>query len=336
VINVAIIGCGGIGKFHSKVYSMLPDAEVIAVADIRQEHAEKAASPHGARVYASMDSLLSNEKPDVIDICTPSYLHHTMVLQTLQLGHHVLCEKPLALQRDHAAAVVEAAQQSKGIFMVAQVVRFWDEYATIKKYLSEETYGKLQQAWFSRTGSAPLWSWENWFLDEARSGLAPFDLHIHDTDFIHYLLGTPESVRSVGIADPSRPETSYLRSEYMYPNLGPIGAEGGWFPARIPFRATFRVIFEGAALDYRSDGQLMCYPADSDPFPVPLEAEIKTQSDINIDTVRPYYNEIRYFLDCINTGKEPSVVTPQDSAASLEMLLAEIQSARTGKTIKLG
>jgi len=75
-----------------------------------------------------------------------------------------LCEKPLALQRKQALGVVTAAQRSGVIFMVAQVIRFWDEYAFLKKCLLEKTYGALKQAWFSRTGSAPMWSWDGWFL----------------------------------------------------------------------------------------------------------------------------------------------------------------------------
>jgi predicted dehydrogenase len=335
MIKVAIVGCGGIGKFHSTVYTLLPEAQVIAVADIRPEHAEKAAQPHGATVYTSMDDLFASEKPDVVDICTPTYLHADMAVRAMRQGYHVLCEKPLALQRKQALGVVTAAQRSGVIFMVAQVIRFWDEYAFLKKCLLEKTYGALKQAWFSRTGSAPMWSWDGWFLDEKRSGLAPFDLHIHDSDFIYYLLGKPQGVRSAWISEPGKPELSYLRTEYQYAGLGPVGAEGGWFPAPVPFVAAYRVVFENAVLDYRSDGRLMCYPQGAEPYPVPVGEAIKAPSSINIDSIRPYYNEIRYFLECVATGTKPSVVTPQESLASLEMLLAEVRSARTGKTVRL-
>lgn len=333
MIKVAIIGCGGIGKFHSTVYTLLQDAKVIATADIRLEHAEQAAKPHGAKVYLSLSDLLANEKPDVLDICTPTYLHPEMSVQALQLGMNVLCEKPIALDLRQAKAVIEASCSSQGIFMVAQVIRFWDEYVFIKKCLQENTFGKLKAAWFSRTGSAPMWSWDNWFLDENRSGLAPFDLHIHDVDYLHFLLGQPQSVRSRWISSPDMPALSYMRTEYKYEGLGPIGAEGGWFRAKLPFLAAFRIVFEQAVLDYRSDGRLMCYPADAEPYPIQLAAEIKAPSNINIDSVRPYYNEIRYFLDCIISGNKPSIVTPQDSLASLNMLLSEIRSAKSGKTI---
>jgi len=335
LVKVAIIGCGGIGKFHSTVYTLLPEAAVVATADIRPEHAEQAARPHGAKVYTTMDDLLAHEAPDVIDICTSSYLHPQMAVRALRLGFHVLCEKPLALDLKHAKAVADAAQLSDSIFMVAQVIRFWDEYAFVKKCFQEQTFGPLKQAWFSRCGPAPLWSWDNWFLDVNRSGLAPFDLHIHDADFIYYLLGKPRSVRSAWVSDSARPVLSYLRSEYQYPGLGPIGAEGGWFPAQVPFIASFRVVFEHAVFDYRSDGKLMCYPEDAEPYEVPVGEEIKAPSTINIDNLRPYYNEIRYFIDCITSGRKPSVVTPQESLASLKMLLAEIRSARLGKSVRL-
>ncbi len=79
----------------------------------------------------------------------------------------------------------------------------------------------------------------------------------------------------------------------------------------------------------------MCYPADTELYPVPVGEAIRSPSTINMDSVRPYYNEIRYFLDCITSAKKPAVVTPEESLSSLEMLLAEIYSAKTGKSIRL-
>lgn len=335
MIKVAIIGCGGIGKFHSTVYNLIPDAEVVATADIRLEHAEKAALPHGAHAYTSFQELLANEAPDVIDLCTPSYLHSEMSVYALQLGFHVMCEKPVALSLPQAASILEAARSSRGFFMAAQVIRFWDEYVFLKKCVDENTFGLLKEAWFTRTGAAPVWSWDNWFMDEKRSGLAPFDLHIHDADFICNLLGKPISLRSRWVNDPDNPAMSYIRTEYEYPKIGPVGAEAGWFPVRLPFLAAYRVAFEQAVLDYRSDGGLMCYPQAAEPYQVAFENKITATSEINIDSVRPYYNEIRYFLDCIASGEKPAVVTPDDSYASLDMLHKEIRSAKTGKRLRM-
>ena len=79
----------------------------------------------------------------------------------------------------------------------------------------------------------------------------------------------------------------------------------------------------------------MCFPIDSEPYAVLIGAEIKAPSTINIDSVRPYYNEISYFLECIKSGKNPVVVTPEESLSSLEMLLAEVRSVKSGESIFL-
>ena len=335
MVKVAIVGCGGIGKFHSTVYTLLPDVKVIATADIRREQAELAAQAHQAGVFASMNDLLEAEKPDVVDICTPTHLHPEMSIHAMQAGCHVLCEKPMALDVESAESMLGMAQKSGVTLMIAQVIRFWDEYVYLKNALDQQTFGPLKQAWFSRTGSTPRWSWDNWFLDEQRSGLAPFDLHIHDTDYIYHLLGKPGAVRSAWIYEPGNPDFSYIHSDYQYPGDVLVGAEGGWCPARVPFLATYRAIFAEAALEYRSDGGLTCFPNSSDPYPISLGEPIPAPSGINIHTLRPYYNEIRYYIDCIQGGVEPAIAPARQTCDSLRLLLAEIQSAKNSLTVEL-
>jgi predicted dehydrogenase len=340
MLKIAIVGAGGIGKFHSTVYTLLPDVKVIAVADIRAEHAAEAAKAHSALVYSSLDQMLAAEKPDIVDICTPTYLHVEMALKCMKKGINVLCEKPLALDLKSALSVANMADKKKVHFMAAQVIRFWDEYVYLRKAFQEKTYGSLKQLSFTRTGQAPLWSWENWFLDVHKSGKAPFDLHIHDADFIYFMLGKPQTVRSVWLDEPDNPKISAIRTEYDYSGTAgfpeiPVLAEGGWYPSPLPFRATFRAIFEEAILDYASDSKLMCYPSKGESHAIDLGQPIVVSSSINIDSVRPYYNEIRYFVDCVDKNTPPQVVTPQESCESLRMVLKEIQSAKTGKRVKV-
>ena len=78
--------------------------------------------------------------------------------------------------------------------MVAQVLRFWPEFAAIKDLLESGEYGSLRGAHFKRVISRPDWSGDDWFADPSKTGGAIVDLHIHDTDFVHYLFGKPSAV----------------------------------------------------------------------------------------------------------------------------------------------
>jgi predicted dehydrogenase len=331
MIKVALIGAGGMGGVHSEVYKSITNARITAVVDIRCEKAQKLAEAHDASVYVSMDEMLVNEKPDMVDICTPTYLHAGLAVKAMEAGVHVLCEKPVALDLKSAREMKEASTRNKVFFMVAHVIRFWPEYVFLKKLYDEKAYGRLKQASFSRVGGAPLWSWENWIFCNEKSGRVPLDLHIHDADFIMYLFGLPDAVSSYGTEKDNI--ISYISTRYIYDDMV-VDAEGCWYWASLPFSMTFRAFFEKAALEYR-DSKLMLYPVDGEPRLIRLGDEKNIDAGINVTAVIGYYNEIRYFIDCLNNNTKPEVITPQNTIDCLDMVLKETQSSKTGKTIFL-
>ena len=331
-MKVAIIGCGGISEIHSAAYQQIPGVQVVATADIRLDRAQKIAAPHSANAYPSLEALLASEKPDMADICVPSYLHKSIAVTCMQHGLHVLSEKPMALNLADAQAMADCAAQNGVFFMVAQVIRFWPEYVYLKKVYEEGTYGPLLQAFFSRTCGAPLWSWENWFTDPLRSGLAPFDLHVHDVDFIQYLLGKPVSVQSAAVDQPGL-FISYIHSRYNYGNDILVEAEGGWYPGRVPFVANYRAVFANATLDYRNDALTLYEAGDAAPRTLDLASDASLGANINLSNTGAYYTEIAYFVKCVQEKTPPSVITPEQSVISIKTVLAEIESARTGQTL---
>jgi predicted dehydrogenase len=334
-VQVALIGAGGIGGVHSNAYEQVPGAHICAVVDIRREFAEKLANVHHANVYTSVSEMLAGEKPEMVDICTPSYTHPDIAIQCSLHGLHVLVEKPMAFTLSSAREMIDSAQQSHKLLMVAQVIRFWPEYFYLKQIYDSGMYGGLLQAWFSRISSAPLWSWENWYVDPARSGLAPFDLHIHDTDYLHYLLGKPDQVLSLAV---NRPDiyASFLKTRYFYYSHPEVivEAEAGWWHGSVPFMATFRVVFERAVVVYDNE-KLTIYETGGEPKIVDLTAQVQMGSAINLSNTSGIYNEIAYFVDCIQTGTAPNVITPEQSFITLKLLLTELESARTGAVLDI-
>lgn len=95
-VRVGLIGCGFISELHMHAYRRVygVDVEVVSVAargDHVAEFARKHAIPETTRDYTS---LLADPRIDVIDICTPPALHAGMVVEVVQAGKHVICEKP--------------------------------------------------------------------------------------------------------------------------------------------------------------------------------------------------------------------------------------------------
>jgi predicted dehydrogenase len=108
-LRVAVVGLG-VGKSHVEAYQQLPEHfEVVAVCDHNLGRANEVAAAHGAlRIYAELDDLCRANDVDLIDLCTPPYLHFAQIQQALAAGKHVVCEKPLVGSLAHVDALIEA------------------------------------------------------------------------------------------------------------------------------------------------------------------------------------------------------------------------------------
>ncbi len=167
--------------------------------------------------------------------------------------------------------------------------------------------------------------------------MAPFELHVHDTDFVHYLLGMPDRVQSTSVNVLSQ-NASYIRTRYHYadqPELL-VESEGGWWQGPVPFEATYRAVFEGAILDYNGETLSIFEPGQEQPRIVSMDAGVSLGSAINLDNLGGIYNEIAYFTGCVRKKQAPAVITPEQSLLSLKLLLTEIESARLGQPLDLG
>jgi predicted dehydrogenase len=329
-IQVALIGAGSMGTVHSNAYREIGNASITAVVDVNVERARQIALIHGAHVYTSVDEMLAKETVHMVDICTPTFSHKNIAVQCAERGLHILVEKPIAYTLEESRSMLESAHRNKVLFMVAQVLRFWPEYAYLKRVYDQRLYGRLIQVWFSRVCGAPALDWGGWFPDPAHNSLAPFELHIHDLDFIFYLLGKPSAVSSVGV---DRPEihASYLKTNYQYKHLPGVivEAEGGWWQGPLPFSAGFRAVFEKAVLVYEREQLTLYETGTSEPGKCDLKENAPGKS------TDAFVNEIDYFIERVRTNTPPSIITPDQSYAVLETLHAELISAQSGHTVIL-
>jgi predicted dehydrogenase len=90
--------------------------------------------------------------------------------------------------------------------------------------------------------------------------------------------------------------------------------------------------------DSGASPSLVVYPMEGEPFAPPLPAPqvgVSTETQGNIGSLGGYYNEIKYFLNCVEAGRDPELVTPKDAREAVRISLAVRESARTGKTVKV-
>ena len=265
-------------------------------------------------MYTDFGEMLDAEQIDILDICLPTYLHADFAVQALERGIHVICEKPISLNGEDVERVYEAAGRNNVKFMVAQVLRFWPEYVLLKEVYDSGRYGKLLSGSMSRLGGIPKWSWDNWMADEKRSGLVPFDLHIHDLDFLVYAFGKPGDAK---VHRAKRPEQDYFSVVYEYPEFF-VTTEASWYAAPYPFTASFRFQFERAILAYEK-GQCILYEEDGIVTDLTEAAEGDT-GGINLPKSDAYANEIRYFTECVLEDRFPERVKAEELRQVIEIL----------------
>jgi len=328
MVKVGLIGLGFMGNMHSQCHKAINNSKLVAVADIQADRVKEFAAKYGSKAYTSGDELITDPDVEAVDICLPTYLHKEYVLKTAKAGKHVVCEKPIALNVKEADEMINACAKAKVKFMVAQVLRFWPEYVKLKEIMDSKELGRLTSITCKRLGAIPIGVWDNWMMDMKRSGGATVDLHIHDVDFLYYLLGRPLSLYSAG-------DNMYMSTVFKCKGGVNAYAEGSWdVPQKYPFTMEFIATFEEGTVEYnwRNEKAFVVYTNDNIEYPK-IELIQAEDAGGNISSLGGYYNELKYFIDCVDKNQPLRVVTAKDGRNSLEIVMLELRSAKEGKAI---
>ncbi|NCC43521.1 MAG: Gfo/Idh/MocA family oxidoreductase [Clostridia bacterium] len=315
-----------------KALSSQMDLEVVALADCREEFLNKAAAYFpGVRTYTYGMDLIENEELDIVHICLPSYLHVSHAVAAMDKGMNVFVEKPVCLTREDADKILEAEKRTGVKAMVGQVVRSFEEYKYLKKVYEEGTYGKLKSIVMQRISGDVKWGFEDWFHDERRSGSVVLDLHVHDLDFLRYMLGDPDDFDVKATAFDSG-MINQIVTTYEFGKVFAV-TEGIWDVSNaLKFEAGFRACFDEATVVFRGaqTPTLKVYKKDGTVEVPELKAEYDVESDvagINISNLGPYYTEIKYFVECVRDGKEIEIAPIREGVKSVEYAIREWEAA---------
>jgi len=192
-LKVGVIGTGFIGPAHIEAARRTFLAEVVALADINEDVARRKANDLAVeRAFGDYRELLRQDHIEVVHICTPNHLHYTMVKEALLAGKHVVCEKPLAMNRREAEELVELAEKLGRVHAVHFNVRFYPLVREARSLISQGKVGKI----FAVHGSY-LQDWlfyetdYNWRLEPELSGpsRAVADIGSHWLDLVEYISG---------------------------------------------------------------------------------------------------------------------------------------------------
>lgn len=338
MVRIGVLGLGTMGNTHLDAYGKLDDAQIVAVCDIDENvlsgknkaegniegQAQGGFNLQSPKLKKFTDGMAMINDPDIdmIDICLPTPEHVRYAVASLNAGKHTFMEKPLARTVADTKQIIDAASNAKGLNMCALCMRFWPQWSWLKKQVDNKTFGKVLGATFKRVASHPG---RGFYLNGDDCGGAALDLHIHDTDFVKYLFGMPKAVISHGYSKETT-AVDHLTTQYVYDDIPLVSAEGGWaMTSGFGFQMLYTVNFEKATatFDIGRKDPLMLYEIGKDAVAVQCEPEMG------------YYHEIKYFLECVKSNTMPAHATFADAAESVKIVLAEVQSVRTGQPVTL-
>ncbi len=286
-LKCAVVGAGYLGKFHAQKYASLPECELVAVVDTNEAVANSVAANNGTKAYTDYNAILG--KVDAVSIVVPTSLHHAVAKDFLQAGCHVLVEKPITTTVAEADELIALAKQNQLVLQVGHLERF-----------NPAVLGLEQD-------EKPL------FIESHR--LSPFnprandvsvvlDLMIHDIDIILALVDSElERIDASGTAVLTQ-GTDIANARLLFTN----GCVANVTASRISMKMErkmrmFRpssyvsVDFQNRILTKHKTGPKEMFPG------IP---EILTEESV-FESGDALLEEIKHFVNCINTGEKPLV-----------------------------
>ena len=189
-IKFAVVGYGNIGKRHVFHIQNNTDAILKAVCELPGTDRPELL-PQEIDWYTDLELMLHDEDIDVVNICTPNYLHHVHTLAALCKGKHVVCEKPMAISSRQCDEMIECAVKNERTIFVVKQNRYNEPVQMVKKLLEQGILGRLFQIQVNC-----FWNRNELYYEEsswrgkiAQDGGCLFTQFSHFVDILFYLFG---------------------------------------------------------------------------------------------------------------------------------------------------
>jgi len=334
-LKVAIVGCGWAGRQHASAWAQLGDAEITSVCDMESKRAEALAaelSTDSRRVtaYSRYEDLFAVSELEALSICLPHYLHAPATVAAVEAGKHVLCEKPIATSLADADRMIEAAQDAGVTLMIAENVRFDATYLRVQELIASGRIGEPFLLRLFRDHEMHDYLRQRpWFLSAAEAGGGIWlSGGIHDVEALRMLGGEIESV----IALEARKDFREIESEDTAAAIlafrnGALGVlTESWSTMTAPSHRLPLVVNgpKGTIQAHHESGVIEVY-----------DGQGSEPSRITVEPRNTFVEEVKHFVDCVKSGREP-VTSGRSQREALRVVLAGFRSMQeNGSRVRL-
>ena len=227
-IKIGIIGVGQIGKAHLNRYKEIPDAEIVAIADINDEEAKSVAHQFNIpNIYHDYKNLIAREDIVAVDVCLHNNLHRSITINALEAGKHVYCEKPIAGSYIDGEAMVKASEKYDRKLYIQLSTLFSLETKAAKAIIDQGMLGRIYHArssGFRRRGRPYVdgYGTSQFVQKHISAGGALYDMGVYHISAMLFMLGNPKPERISGkiYQELGMDENRRMQSGYNVEELG--------------------------------------------------------------------------------------------------------------------
>ncbi|MEW5865292.1 MAG: Gfo/Idh/MocA family oxidoreductase [Bacillota bacterium] len=329
-LNVGVLGLGFIGELHSRIWSEVPNGNLVAVADVNADRATEIAQRYNCKCYTDYAQMLQDQNVQAIDICVPEEYHVDTAIAAAKARKHILIEKPIANTHKEATAIMKAAMESGVRLMVAHVLRFDPRYVQLHDSIARGDLGEAVHVRIRRNNP-----WNSAARLNGRISIVRY-LGVHDIDIMRWYVGSEVDkvyAQKVSKVNKERGCEDTVYAVLTFAN-GAIGClELSWaLPITLPtgIYATAEFVGTKGAGYVEIFGQgLSIYTEHTAVFPDTLH-----WPEVNGRITGDLRDELEHFADAIMNDKE-FIVPTEDAVEAVRIIDAIFASIEKGQPVML-
>ncbi|MFC2153984.1 Gfo/Idh/MocA family oxidoreductase [Candidatus Altiarchaeota archaeon] len=309
-LKVGVIGLGGMGSNHARVYNQMPDVELVGLCDVNKGRVEELSKLYKAKAFTDYNKLLK-EDLDAVNIVVPTVNHKELALASFDAGVDVLLEKPIADTVENGMEITKAAEKKGVTLQIGHIERFNPAVRALKQRVADGLMGDIVSMSSKRVGP---------HNPRIRDVGVTIDLAVHDIDIMCDLIGqrVKQIFASSGKVIHERSDWAMIHMTFESGAAGVI--DTNWLT---PFKVRELTVVgtKGFAVVKYMDETLILHDG---------RAKITYQEAEQ----EPLRNELEYFIECIKNKKKPEI-DGYVGCRALKLALAAVESASKETAIEL-
>jgi predicted dehydrogenase len=334
--RVGIIGMGWVAGAHLEAFKQVDQFEPYSILSTRKLDPADIKKKYGVdvKIFNDLEKFLADENLDVVDICSPSFLHRDQAIAASNAGKQVLIEKPIALNFEDSKEILKAVRKNKTLTSICFEVRFNSSVSATKSLIKQGLIGDIYygEADYYH-GIGPWYVNQKWEVEKKKGGSSLLRAGCHALDLLLDVMG--EEVEEVFTYGNTNPNKIYENYDYQLNTVtvlkfknGSIGKVSSCTDCMQPY--TFNLNIVGSEGTIKND-QFSSKKIDGLKGWNKLDVDLIDSGDVSD---HPYLQQFAHFAESLDKGVEASN-NLESAFESHRVIFAADKSAETGLPVKL-